>query len=113
MAFFPYITSTSDINLLQLVKEIIATVHNGYQYASSQFLRHVNSTGRSLKSSDSNTIPCTCLSELASIPDMSEFTSDDHANLVIRVIQCIAADHHPTEAGQRERKQTLDFVSVG
>lgn len=43
---------------------------------------------------------------------MSEFTSDDHANLVIRVIQCIAADYHPTEVGQRERKQTLDSVSV-
>lgn len=123
VAFFPYITSTSDIYLLRLLKEIITAksltatksliVHDDYQYASSQFLRHVNSTGRPLESSESSTIPCTCLSELASIPDMPKLTSDDHASLVIRVIICIAAQHHPTETGQCERDQISDFVSAG
>ena len=95
MAFFPYITSTSDIKLLHLLKEIIAakflhrglwlpeiipsltplTLHGDYQYASSQFLRHVNSTGPFSSLKSSGTIPCTCLSELASVSYMSKFTS--------------------------------------
>ena len=87
------------------------TVHGDYQYASSQFLRHVKSTGRSLESS--STIPCTCLSELVPILYMSNFTSDDHASLVIRVIQCIAAWHLSSEADQCETEQTLDLVSAG
>ena len=92
VAFFPNITSTSDIILLQLPKEIIAD-RCDYQYASSQFLRHVNYIGE----------PCTCLSELAPMSDMSKFTSDDHASLVIRVIQCIAARNPSSKAGQDER----------
>ena len=117
MAYFPYITSTSDIKLLQLLKEIIVaksltslTGHDEYHYALSQYLCHVISSGRPLESS--SIIPCTCLSELASFPDMSKFTSDDHASLVIRVIHCIAA-RHPTETSQCVREQTLDFVSAG
>ena len=133
MAFFPYITSISDFNLLLLLKEIIAakslhgspypseilpsltasnslTDHGDYQYALSQYLRHVKSPGRRLDSSMS--IPCTCLSDLDSFPDMSKFTSDEHASLVIRIIQCIAA-RCPTMIGQRERNQTLDSVSAG
>ena len=141
MAHFPYITSISDINLLELLKEIIAaksdslhgspslpgiipslnssnslTVHGDYQYqyVSSQFLRHVNSTtGRPLESPSTVSHTClSCLSALASVSDMSRFTSDDHARLVIRVIRCIAA-RHPTEAGQFEREQILDFVQAG
>ena len=137
MAFFPDITSISDIKLLELLKEIItvkstvkslhrdpclpevipsltvsgsSTVHGDYQYASSQYLRHVNSIGQLLESSSA--IPCTCLSEFASVPDVSKITSDDHASHVIRVIHCIAAHRH-TEADQSVREQTLDFDSAG
>jgi hypothetical protein len=129
---FPCITSISDINLLLLLKEIIAAkslhrdpcfpeippsltantsliVHGDYQYASSQYLRHVNSNGRPL--GFSSTMRCTCLSEISSVPDISNFTSDDHASLVIRVIQCITARHH-SKAGQCEREQA-DFDSAG
>lgn len=87
-----------------------STVYGDYQYASSQYLRHVNFTGRPLKFS--STTPCTCLSELASVPDVSKLTSNDHASLVIRIIHCIAA-HHPTGADQSVREQTLDFDSAG
>ena len=84
------------------------TVHGDYQYTSSQFLRHVNSTGQ-LSESSSSIPSCACISELASVPDMSRFTSDEHASLVIRVVQCIAAQN-PTKVGQCEREQTLDWV---
>ena len=83
---------------------LLTTVHGDYQYALSEFLRHVNSTGRPLESS----IPCTCLSEITQIPDMLKFTSDDHAIVVIRVIRCIVTS---SMAGQCEREQ--DFVSPG
>ena len=118
--------SPSDIKLLDFLKEIIAfkylhrgpslsefipslrasnssTVGRDYQYASSQYLRHVTASRL-----------CTCFSELAPslARDMSKFTSDDHASLVIRVIQCIVA-RLSTNASQCEREQTLGFVSAG
>lgn len=133
MAFFPDIASISDVKLLHLLKEIIrvkslhrgpclpeviptltvsnsSTIHGDYQYASSQYLRHVNSTGQSLESS--SPIPCTCCSEYASVLDLSKITSDDHATHVIRVIHCIAA-HRRAEGDQSVREQTLDFDSAG
>ena len=88
------------------------TVHGDYLHALSLFFRHVKYAGRPLKSDPCNCLS-TCLPERAAISDMSKFTSDVHASLVIRVIHCIAARHPSSMAGQSKRDQILDIISAG
>ena len=120
--------SASEIKLLKFLQEILAvkyldrgpslsafipsstasnslTVYRDYQFSSSQYLRHIYYSR--LFGSPTATTTCTCASELVPVP-AGALTPDDHASLVIRVVECIVA-HHSIAASQCAREQTSDF----
>lgn len=119
--------SASEIKLLKFLQEILAvkyldrgpslsefipsstasnslTVYRDYQYTSSQYLRHIYNS-RLFESPTATA--CTCVSELVPVA-AGVLTPDDHASLVIRVIECIAA-HHSIATSRCVREHTSDF----